>query len=197
MRDVINAPNPDSIHKNTSTIKNDFLTFLADRLHVILREEGISHDRINAVFATGEDDLVRITARAKALRRFLMSDDGANLLTAYRRAANILAIEEKKDQAAYRAADVEEALLSEPEEKALFDALKQIGRETAPLLAQEQFVEAMEKLSALRAPVDRFFDKILVNAPDPALRANRLRLLSAIRERMDAIADFTKIEGTA
>ena len=160
-----------------------------------LRSEGVRHDLIAAVFALGdEDDLVRLFARLVALDAFLATEDGANLLIAHKRAANIVAIEEKKDGIAY-SGPVEPAMLREPEERALSQTLDAVGARSAPLVAEEAFDEAMTVLAGLRRPVDAFFDRVKVNAEDGALRANRLRLLSGIRATMGGLADFSRIEG--
>ena len=173
----------------------DLLGFFADRLKVALRERGVRHDLIDAVFALGnEDDLVRLVRRVEALQAFLKSDDGANLLVGYRRAANILKIEEKKDKHEYRdASDV--AALSQAEEKALHDALLSAQESVAKLLQREDFAGAMSEMAKLRAPVDRFFDKVTVNADDKNLRENRLKLLAQIVTTAHQVADFSKVEG--
>lgn len=174
---------------------DDLLAFFADRLKVALREKGVRHDLVDAVFALGgEDDLVRLLARVEALAGFLDSEDGANLLVAYRRAGNIVRIESKKDKSLHDG-PVDRKLLREPDEKALVKALDRVTKEIEPLITAEDFVGAMEALAALRAPVDRFFDTVTVNADDRALRGNRLRLLSQITRTMNQIADFSKIEG--
>ncbi|HZT87206.1 MAG TPA: glycine--tRNA ligase subunit beta [Stellaceae bacterium] len=170
------------------------LTFIADRIKVHLRERGVRHDLIAAVFALREDDLVRLLARVDALSAFLASEDGANLLTAYRRAANIVTIEERRDGRAYDA-EPDKALLSQPEEQALARALRTIGGAVADASHGERFSEAMDKLAALRPAVDAFFDKVTVNTDRPELRVNRLRLLSRIRATMNQVADFSQIEG--
>jgi len=176
-------------------LERALLDFFADRLEVHLREKGVRHDLIAAVFSLGdEDDLIRLLARVEALRQFVASDDGANLLVAYRRAANIVAIEEKKDGASYDA-DPVEGDLDEPAEKALFAALVAAGGTVRSQVSAEDFAAAMGSLAGLRAPVDSFFDKVLVNADVPRLRQNRLRLLSRIRATMNVVADFSKIEG--
>lgn len=173
----------------------DLLAFFADRLKVALREKGVRHDLIDAVFALGgEDDLVRLMARVNALTKFLASEDGANLLVAYRRASNIVTIEEKKDKATYVGA-VDPALLSLPEEQTLAKVLAEAQAGTKLALDKEDFTGAMTVLALLRGPVDAFFDKVTVNAEDKALRANRLRLLSRIRATLGAVADFSRIEG--
>lgn len=178
----------------------DLLDFFADRLKVALREKGVRHDLIDAVFAHGkqggggEDDLVRLMARVDALTKFLASEDGANLLVAYRRASNIVTIEEKKDKASHGGA-VDPALLSLPEEKTLAKALAEAQSGTKLALDKEDFTGAMTVLALLRGPVDAFFDKVTVNAEDKSLRANRLRLLSGIRATLGAVADFSRVEG--
>jgi len=171
------------------------LEFFADRLKVALREKGVRHDLISAVFALGgEDDLVRLLARVDALKSFLDSPDGANLLVAYRRASNIVRIEEKKDGNTYNSG-VDGVLLRQDEEKALHRALAASGEAGARALDSEDFTGAMGALAQLRAPVDAFFDKVTVNCDEPDLRANRLRLLSEIRATLNRVADFSQIEG--
>ena len=174
---------------------DDLMAFFADRLKVHLREQGVRHDLIDAVFALGgEDDLVRLIKRVEALQEFLKTEDGDNLLTAYKRAANILRAEEKKDAAEYRDAP-ESALLTDDAEKALADALNQATPAIENALASEDFVAAMQALAGLRKPVDTFFDDVTVNADDAKLRVNRLKLLNGIRASLDGVADFSKIEG--
>ena len=178
----------------------DLMAFFADRLKVHLREQGVKHDHIDAVFALkdknggGEDDLVRLLARVEALAEFLGTDDGENLLTAYRRAANILKIEEKKDGKSYAAAP-DDGRLIEDEERALFSALEEVAPQIAEKVAAEDFTGAMSAVAGLRAPVDAFFDKVTVNADDANLRENRLKLLSMIRTALEGVADFSRIEG--
>jgi glycyl-tRNA synthetase beta chain len=175
----------------------DLLAFLADRLKVALKEKGTRHDLIDAVFALGdEDDLVRLVARVEALQSFLATDDGANLLAGYRRAVNILKIEEKKEGTFYDGLPDPEAL-QQPEEKALFTAIATASELVAAELERERFEGAMRAMAELRAPVDRFFDRVTVNAEDPMLRRNRLLLLSQIRDTLHKVADFSKIEGSA
>ena len=177
------------------SIVDDLLDFFADRLKVHLREQGTRHDLISAVFALGgEDDLVRLIARVSALGSFLETDDGANLLTAYKRAANILRIEEKNDGASFEGA-LDTGLFAQAQETRLFERLAAAEAQIAPNLAQERFDQAMNEFAALRRPVDDFFDHVTVNCDDPALRVNRLRLLSRIRATMNRVADFSQIEG--
>jgi glycyl-tRNA synthetase beta chain len=234
-------------------VTSDLLSFFADRLKVHLREQGVRHDLIAAVFAprpphppvaaatgpslsrmrergkedaaaspsplagealrqsltrdprsgegegavaidTVEDDLVRLLARVAALDEFLGTEDGANLLTAYRRAANIVRIEEKKDRLSHNEAP-DLTLLRQPEEAALAERLAEVERLSGAALAREEFGVAMAALATLRRPVDAFFDRVTVNDPDSALRANRLRLLARIKATLDRVADFAQIEG--
>ena len=173
----------------------DLLGFFADRLKVHLRGEGVRHDLIDAVFALGDqDDLVLLVARVRALEAFLQSDDGANLLAAYKRAANILRIEEKRDAASYDG-HADPALFAQDEERALFDQIAEAAAEADAALARDDFTAAMGAVARLRMPVDAFFDKVTVNADQAERRANRLRLLSQIRGALEAVADFSKIEG--
>jgi len=178
-------------------IAGDLLTFIADRLKVHLRERGVRHDLIAAAFANRgmmEDDLVRLLRRAEALQSFLASDDGANLLVAYRRASNIVAIEERKDGHSFDGV-ANTASLALPEEAMLAESLRRSGREVGARLMNEQFDRAMSALAQLRQPIDEFFDKVTVNVDDPELRENRLRLLARIRATMNQVADFSLIEG--
>jgi glycyl-tRNA synthetase beta chain len=171
------------------------LNFLGDRLKVALREKGTRHDLIDAVFSLGnEDDLVRLVARVEALQSFLKTDDGANLLTAYKRAANILKAEEKKDKTTFDGA-VDASLLALPEEKALAEVLGVAEKAIAADVQAEKFVEAMGVMAGLRKPVDAFFDKVTVNDKDAKLRENRLKLLARLRATLHLAADFSKIEG--
>ncbi|WP_417460235.1 glycine--tRNA ligase subunit beta [Kordiimonas sp.] len=178
----------------SATIEEHLLPFFADRLKVQQRDLGVRHDLIDAVFAKGDDDLVRVLARVSALSAFLDTDDGANLLAGYKRAANILRIEEKKDGITFDQA-VDETVLVDAEEKALAAALTSAVADAEASLGTEDFEGAMAALSRLRAPIDAFFDKVTVNADDTALRANRLALLSAIRSAVNTVADFSLIEG--
>jgi glycyl-tRNA synthetase beta chain len=171
------------------------LKFIADRLKVALREKGTRHDLIDAVFSLGnEDDLVRLVARVEALQTFLKSDDGANLLAGYKRAANILKAEEKKDDHRY-IGEVEDGQLAEAAEKDLYAALTAARAAIAPALEAEDFAGAMRTMAGLRAPVDAFFDTVKVNADDKVVRTNRLNLLASLRATLHQVADFSKIEG--
>jgi glycyl-tRNA synthetase beta chain len=177
----------------------DLLDFFAERLKVQVREKGMRHDVVDAVFALGgEDDLVRLLARVEALQSFLGTDAGRNLLTAYGRAANIVRAEERKDKAlaATIAGAPDVALLEQAEEKSVASALAEVERAVTPALEKEVFAGAMQAFAGLRAPIDSFFDKVTVNVADrPDLRLNRLKLLNQIRATMDSVADFSKIEG--
>jgi len=166
--------------------------FFADRLKVALRDQGRRHDLVDAVFALGDDDLVRLAARIEALGAFLAAEDGVNLLAGSKRAANILAAEARKgplpDGEPVRSAD-------SAEEGALYDALAAARPLIDAALEREDFVGAMRALASLRSPVDAFFDKVLVNAEDSEVRANRLRLLTAVQREMNKIANFSAIAG--
>ena len=171
------------------------LAFIADRLRVHLRDQGKRHDLVSAVFGTGdEDDLVRLLARVNALEHFLDTEDGASLLTAYRRAANILRIEEKKDGERYHGAE-DRSLFVEAEEHVLYKCINKAIVRSDNSLRREVFEEAMAAMAMLRAPVDAFFDGVTVNCKEPPLRRNRLLMLSRIRLTLDLVADFSKIEG--
>ncbi|WP_029351354.1 glycine--tRNA ligase subunit beta [Bosea sp. 117] len=176
-------------------IFNDLYAFIADRLKVHLREQGARHDLVDAVFALpGQDDLLLIVRRVEALGRFLATEDGRNLLAGYKRAANILRIEEKKDGVAYDGG-VDLGKLDQPEEVALADAIREADPRIEAALVAEDFEGAMAIMASLRAPVDAFFEQVTVNAADPELRANRLALLGDIRAITRRVADFDRIEG--
>jgi len=167
--------------------------FFADRLKVSLRDQGKRHDLVDAVFALGDDDLVRIVDRVEALGAFLATDDGTNLLAGYKRAANILRAEEKKGALPSGGAAT---LPGAPvEEGALIAALADAAPKVDAALASEDFAAAMTALAALRQPVDAFFDKVLVNSDIAAERDNRLRLLSAIKALMERVAEFSLVSG--
>lgn len=173
----------------------DLLDFFADRLKVFLKDQGKRHDLIDAIFSLGgQDDLALIVKRVEALDAFLKTDDGANLLAGVKRAANILAIEEKKDKRSY-AGTYDLALLNEKEETALAAAIEGVKQDTVAAINVENFAGAMRALAELRPAVDAFFDKILVNAEDPRIRENRLKMLSEIRAATQTVADFSKISG--
>ena len=174
---------------------DDLLSFFADRLKVYLRDRGARHDLVDAVFALeGQDDLVLIVKRVEALSDFLGTEDGKNLLAGYKRATNILRIEEKKDGKSYDTAP-DAALLGQDEEKALAAAISTATEKAKAAVEKEDFAAAMSALATLRTPVDAFFDKVTVNADDADIRANRLKLLAQIRAALHEVADFSKVEG--
>ena len=174
-----------------SAVSRDVLDFFADRLKVQQREAGVRHDLIDAVFALGgEDDLVRLLARVRALQAFVGTEDGANLLAGYKRAANIL----KKEGVT----GVEATALSYAPEQAegdLIAALDAAEPRAGEAVAREDFEGAMAALATLRAPIDAFFDQVTVNDADPARRAARLNLLARVRAAVHNVADFSRIEG--
>jgi glycyl-tRNA synthetase beta chain len=201
----------------------EVVEFAADRLKVQQREAGVRHDLIDAVFALGnEDDLVRLLARVRALQNFVATEDGANLLAAYKRAANILkkedwngaegeisqtgeedplALVDDPDLKAVIAAKMAErhqkelSYTPEPAEKALVDALDLAAPKAAAAVAAEDFEAAMAALASLRAPIDRFFDEVTVNDDDSTKRCSRLDLLARFRAAVHQVADFSRIEG--
>ena len=173
----------------------DLLSFFADRLKVQLREQGARHDLVDAVFALeGQDDLLLIVRRVEALGKFLDTEDGKNLLAGYKRATNIIRIEEKKDSREYTGAP-DPSLYKQPEEKALAQAIDAAKAEATRAVETEDFEAAMRAMASLRPHVDAFFDKVTVNVDDKPLRENRLKLLNEIRAATRAVADFSKIEG--
>ncbi len=179
----------------TPYVHYEIFKVLVDRLKIHLREQGIRHDLIAAVFARGgEYDIVRLLACVEALDQFLATEDGANLLTAYRRASNIVSIEASRDGRSYDDAPDADRF-TQAEERALGSVLQEVRRKATEAVSGERFKEAMAALASLRRPVDEFFDKVTVNTDDPALRENRLRLLSRIRDTMNQVADFSQIEG--
>ena len=175
-------------------VRIDLPGFFADRLKVLLRDEGKRHDLVDAVFALGDDDLVRIVRRVEALDAFLAMDDGANLLAGYKRASNILRAEEKKG--AVPTGMVETGLPGQPEaETSLAFAAAAAATAVEAALETEDFAAAMTALARLRAPVDAFFDQVMVNSDVPAERENRLKLLGQVRAVMGQVAEFGMIAG--
>ena len=169
--------------------------FTVERFKIQQREAGTRHDLIDAVFALGgEDDLVRLLARVRALQTFLATNEGGNLLAGVKRAANILRIEEGKDGTAFDSA-IAPAHLTEPAETALAAALDGAVPAIAIAVAAEDFIAAITSLASLRPAIDAFFDTVIVNAPDPLVRANRLGLLARLRAAANSVADFSRIEG--
>jgi glycyl-tRNA synthetase beta chain len=195
-------------------VATELLSFVAERLKVHLRDSGVRHDLIAAAFeqvgvmgiarlGKYEDDLIRLIAKVDALKTFLDTEDGANLLVAYRRASNIVRIEEQRDKSHY-GQEFEEELLTEPEERVLVGSLEKTSKEVSRFLEHEEFDNGMASLAVLRHPVDEFFDKVTVNTNEVinssngekrSVRTNRLRLLTRIRNVMNQVADFSQIEG--
>lgn len=174
-------------------VEDDLLAFFSDRLKVLLRDQGQRHDLVDAVFALGDDDLVRIVRRVEALGAFLETEDGENLLAGFKRASNILRAEAKKGPLP----EGEPVALdgASPEETALIAAVAKAGVEVDAALATEDFAAAMTALAALRAPVDAFFTAVMVNSDSTAERDNRLKLLGQVRTVMGRVADFGKVGG--
>jgi glycyl-tRNA synthetase beta chain len=217
-------PTSYAAHRLDRTVP-EILDFFADRLKVQQRDAGVRHDLIDAVFALGgEDDLARLLARVKALQEFVGTDDGADLLTAYKRAANILKKEKWTGPQVLSSAEeqgipqtgeedplvlVDEPILKEaiaeialgqagadlPQEKALIAALDKAEPKAAKAVEKEDFTGAMAALATLRKPIDDFFDHVTVNDPDAAKRERRLNLLLRFRDAVNAVADFSRIEG--
>jgi glycyl-tRNA synthetase beta chain len=176
-------------------LANDLLAFIHDRLKVYLRDKGARHDLIDAALGENSDDLLMIVRRVEALGAFLNTDDGKNLLAGYKRAANIVRAEEKKEKGASFDGACDPALFELDEEKALAAALFGASTQSSAAIAAEDFAGAMSALAQLRAPVDAFFEKVTVNDSDPAKRLNRLRLLNGLRSATRSVADFSKIAG--
>jgi glycyl-tRNA synthetase beta chain len=189
-------------------VAHDLFNFAAERLVVELRQRGMRYDIVETSLRSGdlsilpdyrtvdrlEQDFMRLERRARALEQFVQSTDGANLLIAYRRAGNIVEIEEARDKRRFDQ-PVRPELLQLNAEMNLLSDLNHVGPEASAYLRQEQFPEAIAALATLRRPVDEFFDKVTVNAPEREVRENRLRLLSRIRSVMNQVADFSQIEG--
>ena len=174
-----------------------FVASIAERLKLYLRDRGARHDLVDAVFALGglyDDDFLLVTRRIEALGKFLDTEDGKNLLAGFKRATNIIRIEEKKDKREYTRAP-DPRLYQQAEEKALAQAIDVGKSEAERAVAAEDFEAAMRAMAKLRPHVDAFFDKVTVNVEDKALRENRLKLLNEIRAATRAVADFSKIEG--
>ena len=176
---------------NLNSDIEELRSFFWDRLKVYAKDKDIRHDVIGAEFNW---DFVKLMAKANAVQKFITTDDGMNLLVGYKRAANILSAEEKKEGLQYKGI-VNNELLNIDEEKILFDALLTVNSEVEIAVSAEQFEEAMACLSSLRTPIDNFFDKVTVNSDEQSVRVNRLELLSQIRTTMNLVVEFSKIEG--
>ena len=182
---------------NQRSALEGLLQFFYDRLRVYLRGKGVRHDLISSIFSNGiEDDLVRFLTRVDVLETFLKTDDGVNLLAAYKRAVNILRIEEKKDKKTYDYSEgLDHKLLTEKNEISLAKTLIEILPTVKSALAVENYSGAMGSLASTRDLIDSFFNTVTVNCDDPLVRKNRLMILSLIRASFDQIADFSEIEG--
>lgn len=172
-----------ALHGAAAAPADDLLGFVADRLKVHLRGQGISHDVVNAVFALGSDDVVELAAKSAQLKAFLDSEDGGNLTAAYTRANGICA------KAKHEGADVDVALLAVAEEKQLHEAITALADS-----ATARYEQQLDALATLRAPVDAFFEAVMVNDDDEKIRHNRLALLQALIQNMRRAADFDLVE---
>ncbi|WP_274425457.1 glycine--tRNA ligase subunit beta [Chelativorans sp. YIM 93263] len=185
--------------QDAHSVGPDLLSFFHDRLKVYLRDQGARYDLIDAVLASGSgdpawnDDLLLIVRRVEALSELLGTEDGQNLLAGTNRAVSIVAAEEKKGT--HIAESVDPALLEEKAETQLFSAVNQAESEVGEVLGKQDFSAAMKALAALRAPIDSFFEEVLVNAENESVRANRLALLARIRQATGQVADFSRIAG--
>ena len=179
------------------SVYSSLLAFFIERLKVALKDKGLRHDLIDAVLAEeGRDDLLMIVRRVEALQDFLNTPDGTNLHAGYKRAANILKAERKKEKNDSAFTDpADNSKLASPEERSLFMGLAAARVTAASAIGHEDFAGAMAALAKLRPAVDAFFDKVTVNDPDPVLRENRLRLLNQLPAALTPVADFSKIEG--
>ncbi len=186
-----------ALKASAEDVTADLLSFIHDRLKVYLRDKGARHDLIDSALGAGgaSDDLLMIVRRVEALGSFLETDDGKNLLAGYKRAANIVRAEEKKEKGVDFGVAYDGSAFVLDEEKALALTLERAQAEAAAAIAREDFAAAMSALSKLRAPVDAFFEKVTVNDPEPARRLNRLALLNALRGAVHTVADFSKISG--
>ncbi len=185
------------IDKHDPSISDSLRAFLHDRLKVHLRDEGVRHDIIDAVINPESCNLLLVVRRVEALAAFLTTDDGKNLLAGTKRAMNILRIEEKKDGRAFDGPPDAHLVHDKglPEERALYNLLQSATAHARDHVRQEDYAGAMKALAELRPAVDAFFDKVTVNADDPALRENRLKMLAELRAATATVADFSKIEG--
>ncbi len=204
IEDFLKLPSVKSFVDGYAALDDTLIPFFADRLKVQQREAGVRHDLIDAVFALGgEDDLVRLLARVKALQTFMASEDGTNLLAGYKRAANILkqadiSVAPAKAGAAGDGAPTRAAPAfagATDVDRALLAALDTAEPAASAAVADERFTDAMAALASLRAPIDAFFDGVMVNDPDEAVRAYRLGLLARFTGAVHGVADFSKIEG--
>ena len=187
---------PEMSDTEISNAGDDFVDFFNDRLKVQLREQGARHDLVDAVLNLrgSEASIVSIVRRVEALEKFLDTEDGKNLLAGYKRAINIIRIEEKKDRRDYNQWS-NQSFYRQEEERALARAIETAREEGSNAVAREDYEAAMRAMAKLRPHVDSFFDKVTVNVEDKQLRENRLKLLNEIREATRTVADFSRIEG--
>jgi glycyl-tRNA synthetase beta chain len=183
----------DGIDAPVDGVVADLITFFHDRLTVYFREQGFRHDRVAAALTEGADDFVLVEKKLRALSSFLDTAEGQNLSAAYKRASNILKAEEKKT--GLPDADPDPSLFEQGEEGALHAALETAEAKAQSAIAEEDFASAMAALSAVRAPLDTYFDAVTVNAEDSAVRANRLAQLLRFRNVVTQVADFDRLEG--
>jgi len=175
-------------------VEPDLLSFFHDRLKVMLRDGGARYDLVDAVIAEDTNDLLEITRRVAALGALLAGEAGQSLLAGYKRTANILSAEEKKDGTRYRGR-IDTSAMAMEEELALARAVSEAHFSVSDLVTRNDYESAIEALGKLRTPVDAFFEKVLVNDEDPAIRADRLNLLARLRDTMHLVADFSKVSG--
>jgi glycyl-tRNA synthetase beta chain len=201
MENSLKLPLDKAINKSISLYPgldeaNGLIDFIMERLKVYLKADKIGNDRIDSIFSKrNEDDINRLIGKVKAIDLFVNSDDGANLIIAYRRAANLVSMESKKDGKSYRT-DPDEKIFQLEHETYLLEALKNIGIALPSILEDDDFNRAMQVLASLRSPIDSYFENVTVNTDDLTLRDNRLRLLSLVVKTMNAVADFSVIEGS-
>lgn len=177
--------------EKSSLVARDLLSFFHERFKVYLKDEGARHDAIDAVLTDDGDDLLQIARRVEALIAFINTDDGENLLAGTKRAVNILEAEVKKKTAV--SDKVDPSLFIEPQEAALYEPIVAVEKDVSRFVAENNFSGALSVLATLRAPVDAFFEHVLVNDDNTAIRANRLALLDRIRSATGKVADFSKL----
>jgi len=176
------------------SVEADLLAFFHDRLKGTLRDAGARHDLVDAVITADSNDILEISHRTEALGALLGSEAGQSLLAGFKRGVNILAAEEKKDGVSYPG-DINTLTMTLDEELGLVQAIAEASSGVSTFISDKDYKGAIEALSELRAPVDAFFDNVMVNDDDPAVRANRLNLLARLRDTMGLVADFSKVEG--
>jgi glycyl-tRNA synthetase beta chain len=199
MENSLKLPLEKAITKSLSLYRgfdeaNSLIDFIMERLKVYLKADNVGSDRIDSIFSKrNEDDINRLIEKVKAIDLFVTSDDGANLIIAYRRAANIVSAESKKDGKSYHK-DPDEKIFQLEQETYLLELLTNIGATLPSILKEDDFHKAMQVLASLRGPVDAYFENVTVNTDDLILRDNRLRLLSLVVKTINTVADFSVIE---